>query len=41
MRPTLLLLQHHSIFILNVVLVILEEKEGVSGMVDGRYGVVT
>lgn len=40
MGPSLLLLQHHSIFIFNVVLVILDEKEGVSGMVDGRYGVV-
>ena len=41
MGPTLPLLQHHSIFILDIVLVILDEKEGVTGIVDGRYGVVT
>jgi len=41
MGPTFPLLQHHSIFILDIILVILDEKEGVSGMVYGRYRVVT
>ena len=40
MEPTLALHQHHCIFILNIVIIILDKKEGMSGMVDGRYGVV-
>src|SRR5271154_5700563 len=35
-EPTLALHQHHCIFILNIVIIILDKKEGMSGMVDGR-----